>query len=688
MSGGELIFAILCSRNNTIEGRSPEAHVLKSRPALKGLILLLVACAAPTSPTVTITSPVLKPAPVQSQPATNGLLVRYFNTPDFTGSSLNRTEASINFDWGSGSPDPSIATDSFSLRAFGQVQAKFTQTYTFQLTTDDAVRLWINGQLIVDQWNTPSQGKYEGLVNLKANQKYTLRLDYLEHDANAKLQLAWSSPSQAHEIVPQAALFPAGVMPEGPAPSSLAYTGGRWGNLIQFPLIPVAAAGLPDGRVLIWSAYDKFDYGGSNGFTQTAIFNPSTGQITEREVSSTNHDMFCPGTAMLTDGRVLVTGGSNSEATSIYNPTTDTWTRDANLNVPRGYNTAVTLFDGRVLTLGGTWRYPDLDKYGEIWTAGSGWKSFTGASMAPAETGFTDKRGNEQMWLIPSPDGRVLSAGPSPQMQWYDFSGNGSYTPAGTRSSDLASQNAAVITYETGKVLKAGGQANYGQGAGNKLSYVLDMNTGLKVRAVDPMKYARAFATGALLPNGEVLVVGGNTSGKAFSDEGSILTPELWNPKSEQWKALNDMQVGRNYHSIALLLPDARVLSAGGGLCGDCQVNHPDGQVFSPPYLFNPDGTAATRPVISSVSGSVKYGQAFNVSTDSPVNRLVLIRMSSVTHTMNTDQRLLELVFTGSNTGYNVVAPSGGVAVPGNYMLFALSSQGVPSVSKVVRVGL
>jgi PA14 domain/Domain of unknown function (DUF1929)/Kelch motif len=652
---------------------------------IKGLIVLLVACADTT--TVTTIVPVqTNPAPTPS--ATNGLLVQYFNNSNFSGPSFQRTEAMINFDWGAGSPDPSIAADSFSLRAFGQLEPKHSQTYTFHVNTNDSVHLWINNQLIIDQWITPSPGTLEGQINLKANQRYSIRLDSLEHNANAKLQLAWSSSSQAQEVIPQTALFPVGPVPQGAAPSSSVYTGGTWSDLIGFPLVPVAAAALPDGRVLLWSAYDRFNFGGANALTRTAIYNPSTAQVTEYKVSNTRHDMFCPGTAMLADGRVLVAGGSNSQVTSIFDPSTDTWTRDADLNVPRGYNTAVTLFDGRVVTLGGTWRYPDLDKYAEIWTAGSGWKGFTGASMTPAETGFTDKRGNEQMWLIPTPDGRVLSAGPSPQMQWYDFKNNGSYSSAGTRSSDPASQNAAVVTYASGKVLKAGGQANYGQGAANNLSAVIDLNNGLNVRAIAPMKYARAFATGALLPNGEVLVVGGNTSGTAFSDEGSILAPEVWNPKSERWRSLNDMQIGRNYHSIALLLPDARVLSAGGGLCGDCAVNHPNGQIFSPPYLFNPDGTAATRPKISSAPGSVKYTQAFNVSTDMPIARLVLVRLSSVTHTINTDQRLHELAFTVTNSGYAATAPSSGVAVPGNYMLFALSTQGVPSISKIIRIGL
>lgn len=473
------------------------------------------------------------------------------------------------------------------------------------------------------------------------------------------------------------------------APSSKS-TQGEWGPLIAFPLIPVAAANLPDGRILMWSAYDGYAFsGGNNGYTRTAVYNPTTGQTTESTISNTQHDMFCPGTALLGDGRVLVTGGSGAEVTSIYNPALGAWSRDANLNVGRGYNTAVTLFDGRVLTLGGTWSGGGGDKYGEIWTDGLGWKAFAGASALPLENGFSDGRGNQHAWLIPTPDGRVLSAGPSPQMQWYSFSGNGSYTSAGSRANDLASQNAVKVIYSTGKTLKAGGAGAYDPGTNtNKLSYVIDTNNGLSVRQVASMQYARDFANGVVLPNGEVLVVGGNTSGKTFSDEGSVLTPEIWNPNSEQWRPMSNHLLGRNYHSVAILMTDGRVLSAGGGLCGSgCAANHPDGQIFSPPYLFNTDGSVAVRPQIVSSPASLSYNQSFTLTTNTPVARFSLIRMSSVTHSVNTDQRFINVVFSGSGTNYTLTAPSNAAAVPGNYMLFALNSQGVPSVAKIIRIG-
>ncbi|MEZ4621594.1 MAG: kelch repeat-containing protein [Caldilineaceae bacterium] len=109
-----------------------------------------------------------------------------------------------------------------------------------------------------------------------------------------------------------------------------------------------------------------------------------------------------------------------------------------------------------------------------------------------------------------------------------------------------------------------------------------------------------------------MLIVGGNTSGTEFSDQGTILTPEIWNPTTRAWRSVADLSVPRNYHSVALLMTDGRVWSGGGGLC-NCAADHPDHQVYSPPYLFNADGTLATRPVIAAAPDVVTFGRTVNV---------------------------------------------------------------------------
>ena len=129
----------------------------------------------------------------------------------------------------------------------------------------------------------------------------------------------------------------------------------RWTPVINLPLVPVSAANLPDGKVLLWSAEDRFGFGQQIGRTYTTTFDPATSAASERLVSETGHNMFCPGTANLPDGRILVNGGLTSPETSIFDPSTGTWTAAGDMNIPRAYQGTTPLQDGSVFTLGGSW---------------------------------------------------------------------------------------------------------------------------------------------------------------------------------------------------------------------------------------------------------------------------------------------------------------------------------------------
>ena len=208
------------------------------------------------------------------------------------------------------------------------------------------------------------------------------------------------------------------------------------------------------------------------------------------------------------------------------------------------------------------------------------------------------------------------------------------------------------------------------------------------------MSYRRAFANAVVLPNGSVVVVGGQTIPQPFTDSYAVMVPELWDPVKQIFQPLKPMQTPRTYHSTALLLQDGRVFVGGGGLCGaGCPQNHLNAEILTPPYLLNADGTPAVRPQITSAPGSAKLGSMIQVNTQTPVTSFALMRLSATTHTVNNDQRRIPLVpiksqtAGGSNVTYSLSIPSdSGVVLPGYYMLFALNAQGVPGVSTIIAI--
>lgn len=464
-----------------------------------------------------------------------------------------------------------------------------------------------------------------------------------------------------------------------------------WSPVIAFPIVPVAAANLPDGKVLTWSAYAPDNFGDDNawGRTYTALFDPATMTATSRLVSETGHDMFCPGTSLLPDGRLLVNGGSSSQKTSIYNPANNSWSTGALMNIPRGYPGNTTLANGTVLTLGGSWSGGEGGKIGEVWSAANGWKKMTGIPVEPF-TGPDPRgvfRGDNHVWLFPYTNGRVFHAGPTAAMHWITTSGNGSVAFAGNRNDDIYSMNGNAVMYDIGKILKTGGAPAYEDMDSTPASYVIDLNA-MNVRKISPMNYARAMHNSVVLPNGQVVISGGQTYVKIFSDDRSVLMTELWDPQTETFTKLSAMQVPRNYHSFSLLLPDGRVLIGGGGLCGTCTTNHFDAQVLTPPYLLNTDGSAATRPVITSAPATATPGGTLSVSTNTATASFAILRLSAVTHSINNDQRRIPLQVSAQNGNtYTLQLPADrGVLLPGYYMLFALNANGVPSISKTVQI--
>ena len=137
-----------------------------------------------------------------------GLRGDYFDNIDFTGTRVRRIDPTVSFDWGSGQPDPAIGADTFSVRWLGQVQPRFSETYTFYTVSDDGVRLWVNNQLLVDNWTDHGPTENSGFIALQAGYLYDIKMDMYENGGGATAQLYWSSPSVAKEIIPSSQLYP------------------------------------------------------------------------------------------------------------------------------------------------------------------------------------------------------------------------------------------------------------------------------------------------------------------------------------------------------------------------------------------------------------------------------------------------------------------------------------------------
>jgi RHS repeat-associated protein len=149
--------------------------------------------------------------PAVTTPPTNGLRGEYYSGVNFTNLKLNRYDSTLDFDWGGGSPDPSVAADNFSVRWRGSVQATTSGTYTFYTESDDGVRLWVNGQLLVDNWTDHAPTENSGTISLTAGQRYDVLLDYYERGGGAVLKLRWLPPGGTKQIIPASQLFPPGM---------------------------------------------------------------------------------------------------------------------------------------------------------------------------------------------------------------------------------------------------------------------------------------------------------------------------------------------------------------------------------------------------------------------------------------------------------------------------------------------
>ncbi|PMD56242.1 carbohydrate-binding module family 32 [Hyaloscypha bicolor E] len=478
---------------------------------------------------------------------------------------------------------------------------------------------------------------------------------------------------------------------------------GAWGPTVDFPVIPVAGAQEPSGRVVVWSSWasDQF-HSTPGGQTAMSQWNPLTREISQRVVTNTHHDMFCPGIAIDGTGMLIVTGGNDATVTSLYDSEEDQWFEGPAMHLRRGYQSTTTLSDGRVFVIGGSWAGgSNIPKDGEVYDpAARNWTMLPGAKVKPMLTDDMEGawRADNHGWLFGWKNLSIFQAGPSVAMNWYYAAGSGDVKKGGKRmdDDDSMSGNAVMFDAVKGKILTVGGSPDYESSWATANAHIITLGEPGEIAKVElagkngTMHSERVFHTSTVLPDGKVFIVGGQTFGIAFNEEHVQFVPELYDPVTNTFTQLQQSNFARVYHHLSILLPDARVLTAGGGLCGNCSANHYDGQIFTPPYLLTARGEPRPRPRFAkNPPRSARVGGTIAFATAAKIASASLVRLCSTSHTVNTDQRrvpltLSRLWFTNSYTARLPTDP--GILIPGPWMLFVMDRDGVPSFAQTIMV--
>lgn len=452
---------------------------------------------------------------------------------------------------------------------------------------------------------------------------------------------------------------------------------GAWSGPFAWPLQAIHLSVLPNGQVLTWAASSA----------PAKVWDPGSNIFLT--LPSTPNKLFCSGHSFLPDGRLLVAGGHPNSASSgvgspdlnIFDYQTNTWLSGSPMNAGRWYPSTTTLPNGEVLVLSGQRDKKHRDTLPQVWQTDGSWRDLSTAQLS--------------LPLYPRihvvPDGKVFYSGPDGDAKYLDPSWTGAWSDAPDPAVGDRDYGTSIM-YDEGKVLIVGGGGRKETGPPpTNSAEVIDLNAAAPAwRFTNPMAFARRQLNATILADGKVLVTGGTSSPGFNIATAAVLAAEIWDPETELWTTGASMSVRRLYHSTAVLLPDGRVLSAGGNDGGEGgTVRHKDAEIYAPPYLFNPDGSPATRPVITSAPSLVGYGEPFFVETPDAANisRVNWIRLSSVTHSRNETQQLSRLLFVLAEGGLSVTAPaSPNLAPPGPYMLFLVDANGVPSVAPIILI--
>jgi galactose oxidase-like protein/PKD domain-containing protein len=501
-----------------------------------------------------------------------------------------------------------------------------------------------------------------------------------------------------------AALFPNGVRAQS-CPVNVPHVTGTWVVLpYQMPINPISASLLPDGKVLIVAGSENDAKNNSVGAEsyRGAIWDPTGTTESSVTVKNLTYDVFCSGTASLPDGRQLIVGGTSDYSftgehrASIFNPDTDAFVQSQNMANGRWYATATTLGDGRIMAMSGLTSTGGTNTTIEIYdlrNAGRGWN-------APTNVPFTPPLFPRLALL---PNGTVFytgqGSGASNANSWIFNPASGAWTMSAATTMNRTYGSAVILPLlppnYTPRVMNFGGGS-----PATSSTEIIDLSSSNPSWSPGPnMSTGRIQMNAVILPNGSVLAEGGSVNNESPDTPGK--SADLYDPASNTMRSGGAAAYSRLYHSTALLLPDATVVSMGSnpGARGSYEAAI---EIYTPPYLFDANDHLVTsaRPSITTISpasGMVGYNSllAVNYTSTSAISSAVLVRSGSVTHAFDMEQRLIGLCgpapeqpnCSGANGVINLTTPpNSNVAPPGYYMLFLLDSAGVPSKAAFIQL--
>jgi hypothetical protein len=471
-----------------------------------------------------------------------------------------------------------------------------------------------------------------------------------------------------------------------------AHRTGTWTTLADgSPLNPVHIALMHTGKVLIIQGSGNHP---KNYVFVAGIYDPATQDVSTFPI---NRDMFCNGMIVRPDGNPFVMGGTltydtsltnpkfftGSPMTSVFDPIGGMFTPGPNMSNGRWYPTGTVLPSGDVMVISGLDVEGFMNQTVEVWSAAT--QEFTPAGNAYAGVDYFPRQNV-------LPNGMVFQSGWTPQTHLWNPATHVWTLVATTKFGKDRQYGTSVLLPLTlasdykPKVLILGGgpQAQPSHIHGTDTTETIDLSVPNPQWEWGPKMIGERIEINAtILPNGQVLVSGGSAIDEVVKT--AVLATELYDPPTNSFVVAAPMTYARLYHSNTILLPDATVMALGGNpIRGDYEGHI---EIYSPPYLFKPDGKMAARPAITSIPASATYGETIPVGTAADVGRVVLMRPGAVTHSFDMEQRLVELAFTGAAGSLRVtMPPNANLAPPGYYMVFIFDKSGVPSVARFVHL--